>query len=193
MLLSPLGTHKLYERVGTGPIPLRVVSSLALPASSQVTTMVLGERLYIIFGGSRSGLEGSTHVMLMTFDSNGHPQIREIQTLAIAPSSLRTFAAADDHFLLASRAQDTLLLRWTGSMFLQTVGVATTAAHAASGQVLTRIKGSVAHFHMGGNDYLVGSADKSRGLLLFARVEHELGLNGPVSVQVIRRIELLFQ
>jgi len=161
---------------------MRRVHSQALPeTASDVSTMVYQDKLYCIFAAAGQGK--STRVVSLIFNSLGSLMVQEMQALEPA-RTLTSFEALGQHFLLASRDTNSVLMRFNGRAFVDSVQASSHALDAASGQVLSSISASAAHFYADGNHYLIGNTAQSTGMLLFGRVENVSGLHGPQSVAV---------
>jgi len=175
---SPV-SFKEHTCAGTGPIALRRVGVIELPTpAADVSTMVVNEGLYMMFAGG-----SSTRVMRLTFNEHGEAVLREAQTLPLA-ETLTSFEAAGQHFLLAARGGDSLLMRWNGTCFLDSITAATKAVDVSSGQRVRSIGGPAEHFEVAGKHYLIGSVTKAKAMLMFGRVEDILGLHAPQTVRV---------
>jgi 6-phosphogluconolactonase (cycloisomerase 2 family) len=160
----------------------RRLHSHAFPATaSDVSAMVYQDKLYCTFAAA--GQDNGTRVVSLVFDNMGSLVGQEVQALQSA-RTLTSFQALGQRFLLASRDTDSVLMRFNGSMFVDSVQVSTNALDASSGQVISSITASAAHFYAHGNHYLIGSSTQSTGILLFGRVENVTGLRGPQSIQV---------
>ena len=113
---AAVSTQRESARAGTGAVALRLLSSIQVPSSSDVTTMVIKEKLYMAFAGV--GDAGRTYVMMLSFHEDGDPVLTEVQTLSLSALSLKAFEALGEHFMFAFRRHDSLLLRWNGNSFM---------------------------------------------------------------------------